>query len=315
MQDKRSQIKSKQYQHITDQVKHHDAETIDAATEKQAQERPVPSMDEEDKPHDSSDEEMKVNDDDDKDVPQMEVDKELRPKDMAKSENKMQSTALNNAKGDLNEGEEEEVMDVDDPYVKIDTDKTEIASSIHTQYALLNDDGEKFDCMDQLQKDLDEKLSTTNLANQDRFGDSMKDALQQWMQYEHETTSLVQELCEQLRLVLEPSLASKLKGDYRTGKRLNMRKIIPYIASQFRQDKIWLRRTKPSKRNYQIMLAVDDSSSMSDNQSKTLAFQSIAVISKALNLLEAGQISVLNFGEEIRLLHPFDKQFTDECGK
>ena len=58
------------------------------------------------------------------------------------------------------------------------------------------------------------------------------------------------------------------RGDYRTGKRLNMRKVIPYIASQFRKDKIWLRRTKPHKRQYQIMVAIDDSSSMMDNHSK-----------------------------------------------
>ena len=61
------------------------------------------------------------------------------------------------------------------------------------------------------------------------------------------------------------------RGDYRSGKRLNMRKVIPYIASQFRKDKIWLRRTKPSKRQYQIMLAVDDSSSMKDNHSKQVS--------------------------------------------
>ena len=53
-----------------------------------------------------------------------------------------------------------------------------------------------------------------------------------------------QRLAEQLRLILEPKKASALKGDYRTGKRLNMRKIIPYIASQFQKDRIWLRRTK-----------------------------------------------------------------------
>ena len=47
-----------------------------------------------------------------------------------------------------------------------------------------------------------------------------------------------------------------------------MRKVIPYIASQFRKDKIWLRRTKKSKRQYDIVLAVDDSSSMADNHSK-----------------------------------------------
>ena len=61
---------------------------------------------------------------------------------------------------------------------------------------------------------------------------------------------------------------SVYRGDFRTGKRINMRKVIPYIASGFRKDKIWLRRTKPSKRQYQILLAVDDSSSMADNHSK-----------------------------------------------
>ena len=38
--------------------------------------------------------------------------------------------------------------------------------------------------------------------------------------------------------------------------------MIPYIASGFRKDKIWLRRTKPSKRQYQVMVAIDDSESM-----------------------------------------------------
>lgn len=68
------------------------------------------------------------------------------------------------------------------------------------------------------------------------------------------TSSLSQRLCEQLRLVLEPMVATKLQGDYRSGKRINMRRVIPYIASGFRKDKIWLRRTKPAKRDYQVCL-------------------------------------------------------------
>lgn len=60
-----------------------------------------------------------------------------------------------------------------------------------------------------------------------------------------------------------------------------MRKVIPYIASQFRKDKIWLRRTKPSKRQYQIMLAIDDSSSMGFNHSKQVKWviEVLAVVS------------------------------------
>lgn len=85
------------------------------------------------------------------------------------------------------------------------------------------------------------------------------------------TSGLAQELSEQLRLVLEPSKASRLQGDFRTGRRINMRRVIPYIASQFRKDKIWLRRTRPSKRQYQIIMAVDNSSSMMDSHAKVVS--------------------------------------------
>lgn len=121
-------------------------------------------------------------------------------------------------------------------------------------------------------------------------------------------------LCEQLRLILEPTLATKLKGDFRTGKRLNMRKIIPYVASQFKKDKIWLRRKKPSKRTYQIMLCVDDSKSMSESQSVKLAFESLATITTAMTQLEVGQCSVVSFGETVNLLHPFEKPFDHSSG-
>ena len=58
------------------------------------------------------------------------------------------------------------------------------------------------------------------------------------------------------------------RGDYKTGKRLNMRRIIPYIASHYQNDRIWLRRSKPSKMHYQLLIAIDDSYSMQDNECK-----------------------------------------------
>ena len=58
------------------------------------------------------------------------------------------------------------------------------------------------------------------------------------VRYEALTSDLAADLCEQLRLILEPTLATKLQGDYRTGKRINMKKVIPYIASQFKKDKV-----------------------------------------------------------------------------
>lgn len=76
------------------------------------------------------------------------------------------------------------------------------------------------------------------------------------------TAQLTGELVEQLRLVIEPTVASRLSGEYKTGKRLNMKKVIAYIASNFRRDKIWMRRTSPDKRDYQVLLAIDETKSM-----------------------------------------------------
>ena len=135
-----------------------------------------------------------------------------------------------------------------------------------------------------------------------------------WQRYEQLTGHLSNELCEQLRLVLTESQASKMRGDFRTGKRLNMRKIIPYIASQFRKDKIWLRRTKPSKREYQVLLAVDDSKSMALYHSRQMALEALCTLSGALGKLEVGELGVMGFGERPALIHRLDDPFTPFSG-
>ncbi len=127
-------------------------------------------------------------------------------------------------------------------------------------------------------------------------------------------TQLSHSLSEQLRLILNPTKASSLQGDFRTGKRLNMRKIIPFIASDFKKDKIWLRRTKPTKREFQILVALDDSSSMADNKSRQIALESLNTISSAMSLLEAGQIGVLRYGETAEVVHPLNVQWSQTAG-
>ncbi|MCD9559779.1 hypothetical protein HAX54_018032 [Datura stramonium] len=111
-----------------------------------------------------------------------------------------------------------------------------------------------------------------------------------------------QELAEQLRLVMEPTLASKLQGDYKTGKRINMKKVIPYIASHYRKDKIWLRRTRPNKRNYQVVIAVDDSRSMSESGCGSLAIEALVTVCRAMSQLEIGQLSVASFEQLVLII-------------
>jgi len=99
-----------------------------------------------------------------------------------------------------------------------------------------------------------------------------------WRRYELHTTRLSQELAEQLRLVLEPTLASKLQGDYKTGKRINMKNVIPYITSHYQKDKIWLRRTRPDKRDYRVVIAMDDSRSLSESFCGGAAIEALVMV-------------------------------------
>ena len=89
-----------------------------------------------------------------------------------------------------------------------------------------------------------------------------------WRRSEACVEGLAQQLCEQLRLILTPTVADKLEGDFKSGKRLNMKKVVQYIASNYRKDRIWMRRSKPNKRSYQIMIAIDNSQSMKLNRIK-----------------------------------------------
>lgn len=137
-----------------------------------------------------------------------------------------------------------------------------------------------------------------------------------WACCEALTTGLVGELAEQLRLILEPTLATKMGGEYRTGKRINMKKVIGYIASHFRKDKIWMRRTKPDKRSYQVLIAIDDSRSMAETGCGTFALEAVTLICKAMARLEVGEMGIISFGGSggAEPLHALDKPFTDADG-
>ncbi|CAE7306236.1 mdn1 [Symbiodinium natans] len=125
---------------------------------------------------------------------------------------------------------------------------------------------------------------------------SEHEAMQLWGQLERSTTPLSAALCEQLRTILEPTLKGRLQGYFRTGKRISMRRVIPFIASNYRRDKIWLRRTKPSKREYQIVVAIDNSRSMKECGVGPNALQTLCVLCQALAQLEVGEYAVLAFG-------------------
>ena len=71
-----------------------------------------------------------------------------------------------------------------------------------------------------------------------------------------------------------------------------------------------MRRTKPSSREYQIVMAIDDSLSMSCNKAGQHALSSLAVVSKALAIVEAGQVAVARFGSDVEFIQSFDDPLT-----
>ena len=71
------------------------------------------------------------------------------------------------------------------------------------------------------------------------------------------------------------------------------------------------------------MLALDDSQSMASLSSSSgsggsgaqgLAFETLALISKSLSMLESGELCILSFGEHVTVAHPFSAPFNDSAG-
>ncbi|XP_042247008.1 midasin [Thunnus maccoyii] len=306
-----AQQESDLYEHIKQGETSYDTQTYDVASADQ-QKAAGPQQDQDE---DQNDEDVAMEtEDQEEDLQAAEV-QELKPEQLDSTKTSQKGIDSGEMEVQM-QGEEEEEDRLKDHQHPRDEERAERSteSTIHTVPELLLDAMQKAERdPEEIRREMELQLEAWHkLAPGAQEEESA--AASMWHQYQTLTSALSQQLCEQLRLILEPTQAAKLKGDYRTGKRLNMRKVIPYIASQFRKDKIWLRRTKPSKREYQICLAVDDSSSMVDNHSKQLAFESLSVIINALTLLEVGQVSVCSFGEEVQLLHPFQQQFNDESG-
>ncbi|RNF03864.1 MDN1, midasin-like protein [Trypanosoma rangeli] len=167
---------------------------------------------------------------------------------------------------------------------------------------------------DQMDEEVEEEDGLDQQQDTLDVGEKMSRGRKLWQEQVAAVQGLSHHLCEQLRLILAPTLADKLQGDYKTGKRLNMKRIIPYIASQFKKDRIWLRRTKPNRRNYQILVALDDSFSMHCNNAGVMSCRAVALLAEALRQLEVGELGIACFGKETRIVHELQEPFMGDSG-
>nr|XP_019536538.2 midasin [Aedes albopictus] len=303
-EDIEKEDESEEYQHVKD-AKKSDKTTLDNATEEQSKKiQHQENTEEDDKPGDDQEGTDELMDVDEQAEELEETDKQLLESE--KNEKKKDKPA----KKDENQREKVEALE----NVEVEGETVETAgvprgqdTTAHTIMDILNDmtvpeEPTTAETLE-LRKMVEKESLAVNAAQPDH------EDFDQWQQISNKMLPNARELCEQLRLILEPTKCTRLKGDYRTGRRINMKKIIPYIASQFRKDKIWLRRTKAAQRDYKITIAVDDSKSMDHNNSKDLTLQAISLVSQALTLLESGRLNVMSFGESPKILLKHSDQF------
>ena len=121
---------------------------------------------------------------------------------------------------------------------------------------------------------------------------------------------LSNDLSEKLLAVLEPTKRGRLEGFFKTGKRISMRRVLSWIASDYRKDKFWLRRTRPSHREYRIMICMDNTLSMRNNGVGEMALICVSALAQSLQLLEVGKIGLLSFGTAVSEICPLDSSMS-----
>lgn len=93
------------------------------------------------------------------------------------------------------------------------------------------------------------------------------------------------ELTKQLSVVLEENERAGYEGDYATGRRLNMKRILAYVASQGQRNRIWLRKTRNAGRDYLLRIFVDNSGSVKKSGMVVPLIKSLVTITNSLDLL------------------------------
>ncbi|KAF7683284.1 Midasin [Astathelohania contejeani] len=106
-------------------------------------------------------------------------------------------------------------------------------------------------------------------------------------------------LAMQLRTILEPNRVCKYGGEYKSGKKLNLRRLVAYIASEYRRDRIWQRRIRRAKPNYIIRIFIDNSKSMFNISLIEALFRTLKLITEALGTLGL-EYELYSFGSGVQ---------------
>eukprot|EP00866_Antonospora_locustae_P002111 jgi/Antlo1/2111/2308 len=103
------------------------------------------------------------------------------------------------------------------------------------------------------------------------------------------------ELFCMLRNILEENKKGKYRGDFKSGKKLNMKRIAAFVASGYKRDKIWMKRVRNTKRDYVIRVFIDNSKSMARYELVNRMSIIYSQLESVFNMLEI-QLELYRFG-------------------
>ncbi|KMV65714.1 AAA ATPase [Encephalitozoon cuniculi EcunIII-L] len=113
-----------------------------------------------------------------------------------------------------------------------------------------------------------------------------------------------------LRIIMESKRGNRYRGDFRSGKKLNMKRLVPYIASGFRRDRIWMRRQRNDKKEYVLRLFIDNSKSMYSQEMIDTLLSLYSKINRSFSLLGI-PVEVYRFGEVLERCPVEEMRFND----
>jgi len=136
--------------------------------------------------------------------------------------------------------------------------------------------------------------------------------------YVYDTCEFSDELSGELKNFMHEHERPRYIGNYRTGKKLNLRRAMQsearyQLTGEF-DDEIWLRREDPQKRDHQFIFVLDESGSMRGGEKWENALKGLVLCQEALDELEI-DFGVIGFSDNPQihknLEDKFDENFRD----
>lgn len=122
----------------------------------------------------------------------------------------------------------------------------------------------------------------------DRARQSERERKESQTKYERvyeKISHLIEHLKGYLDNIFLKNTKAMYNGYYRSGQRLDIRRLIQYEANFKTDDKLWLRRNIPSKKDYKFTLVIDESGSMGGKHGER-AIEALLLFMETLDFLE-----------------------------